>query len=148
MSMHSLTKSAIFVAVGLATQVKGTQQISEILGLTASHPAIGWGLVVGVLAIAGAPPFGIFLSEFLLVTSTFASDPLLALPLIAGIVIAFGALILRLQSLAFGPPTGSVEPVATSTFPLMLHMIIVLIAGVWLPEPLVNWFQAIAKLLG
>ena len=106
MSMHSLTKSAIFVAVGLATQVKGTQQISEIRGLTSSHPAIGWGLVVGVLAIAGLPPFGIFLSEFLLVTSTFASNPLLALPLVAGIVIAFGALILRLQSLAFGPPAG------------------------------------------
>ncbi|GEO36294.1 hydrogenase-4 component F [Skermanella aerolata] len=148
MSMHSLTKSAIFVAVGLATQVKGTQQISEIRGLTTSHPAIGWGLVVGVLAIAGAPPFGIFLSEFLLVTSTFASNPLLALPLIAGIVIAFGALILRLQSLAFGAPSGSVEPVATSTFPLVLHMIIVLVAGVWLPEPLVAWFQSIARLLG
>ncbi len=44
MSMHSLTKSAIFVAVGLATQIKGTQQISEIRGLTSSHPAIGWGL--------------------------------------------------------------------------------------------------------
>ena len=64
------------------------------------------------------------------------------------LVIAFGALILRLQSLAFGAPTGSVEPVATSTFPLVLHMIIVLIAGVWLPEPLVEWFQSIAKLLG
>ena len=45
MSMHSLTKSAIFVAVGLATQVKGTQQISQIRGRTTSHPAIGWGLV-------------------------------------------------------------------------------------------------------
>jgi hydrogenase-4 component F len=148
MSMHSLTKSAIFIAVGLATQIKGTQQISEIRGLTSSHPAIGWGLLVGVLAIAGLPPFGIFLSEFLLVTSTFASSPLLALLLVAGIVIAFGALILRLQSLVFGPPAGPNEPVSASTFPLVLHMIIVLIAGVWLPEPLVDWFHAIAKLLG
>jgi hydrogenase-4 component F len=148
MSMHSLTKSAIFVAVGLATQIKGTQQISEIRGLTSSHPAIGWGLVVGVLAIAGLPPFGIFLSEFLLVTSTFASNPFLALPLILGIVVALGALILRLQSLAFGPPVGASEPVSASTFPLALHMIIVLIAGVWLPEPLVEWFRVIARLLG
>jgi hydrogenase-4 component F len=82
------------------------------------------------------------------VTSTFARDPFLALPLVVGIVVAFGALILRLQSLAFGPPTGSGEPVAASTFPLVLHMIIVLIAGVWLPEPLVEWFQTIARLLG
>ena len=91
-------------------QIKGTQQISEIRGLTSSHPAIGWGLVVGVLAIAGLPPFGIFLSEFLLVTSTFARDPFLALPLVLGIVVAFGALILRLQRLAFGPGGGD-EPV-------------------------------------
>ena len=53
-----------------------------------------------------------------------------------------------LQSLAFGPSTGAGEPVAASTFPLVLHMIIVLIAGVWLPEPLVEWFQSIAKLIG
>nr|WP_246149312.1 hydrogenase 4 subunit F [Skermanella pratensis] len=148
MTMHSLTKSAIFVAVGLATQVKGTQQIAEIRGLTASHPVIGWGLVAGVLAIAGLPPFGIFLSEFLLVTTVFAREPLLALPLVLGIVVAFGALVLRLQSLAFGEPSGSMAPAASSAFPMALHLVLVLVAGIWLPEPLVEWFQAVALLLG
>ena len=47
-------------------------------GLTASHPLLGWSLVAGVVAIAGLPPFGVFTSEFLVVTSTFAREPVLA----------------------------------------------------------------------
>ncbi len=73
MVLHSLTKSAIFFGVGHVAQVKGTQQIADIGGLTVSHPWLGWGLVIGVVAIAGLPPFGIFMSEFLIVTSTFGA---------------------------------------------------------------------------
>ncbi len=63
MVMHSLTKSGIFFAVGHITQVKGTQKIADIRGLTASHPILGWGLVLGVVAIAGLPPLGIFIER-------------------------------------------------------------------------------------
>src|SRR5688572_21432786 len=97
MVMHSLTKSAIFFAVGHIAQIKGTQKMAEIGGLTESHPWLGWGLVVGVVAIAGLPPHGIFMSEFLLVSSTFARQPLLALVLVFGLLVAFGALLLRLN---------------------------------------------------
>ena len=72
MTMHSLTKSAIFFAVGHVAQVKGTQKIADMGGLTVTQPVLGWGLVLGVVAIAGLPPLGIFMSEFLLVSSTFA----------------------------------------------------------------------------
>ncbi len=92
MVMHSLTKSAIFYAVGHISQIKGTQRINRIRGLTVTHPALGWGLVVGVVAIAGLPPLGIFMSEFLVVSSTFARQPLLAIVLVFGILLAFGAL--------------------------------------------------------
>jgi len=50
MTMHSLTKSAIFFAVGQIAQVKKTQNIDDIRGLTVSHPVLGWGLVLGVVA--------------------------------------------------------------------------------------------------
>src|SRR4029077_1232650 len=107
MTMHSLTKSAIFFAVGHIAQAKGTQKLADLRGLTVTHPLLGWGLVAGVLAIAGMPPFGIFMSEFLVVSSTFARMPLLAIPLVLGLLVAFAALLLRLHSLAFGEPTGA-----------------------------------------
>ncbi|WP_234053115.1 MULTISPECIES: hydrogenase 4 subunit F [unclassified Xanthobacter] len=151
MVMHSLTKSAIFFAVGHVAQVKGTQKLSEIRGLTTSHPALGWALVIGVLAIAGLPPGGVFMSEFLLVTSTFAKPfplMLLALPLVAGLLIAFGALVLKLSGIAFGEPTPGTAPVKASYGPLVVHLALVLAAGLYLPAPLVAWFQHVAKLLG
>ena len=148
MTMHSLTKSAIFFAVGQVAQVKGTQRLAEIRGLTQSHPMLGWSLVVGVAAIAGLPPLGIFMSEFLIVSSTFAREPLLAIPLVFGLLVAFGALISKLTDVAFGPPTGSAAPVEASYLPMVAHLALVLVAGLWLPQPLVTWFQHVARMLG
>jgi hydrogenase-4 component F len=148
MSMHSLTKSAIFFSVGHISQAKGTQRIADIRGLTESHPVLGWGLVIGIVAIAGLPPFGIFMSEFLVVSSTFARQPLLAIPLVLGILIALGALFLRLGSMAFGAPRGSAEPIKASYVPMLAHFLIVLLAGFWLPAPIVDWFRHVAGMLG
>ncbi|MCC6468154.1 MAG: hydrogenase 4 subunit F [Alphaproteobacteria bacterium] len=148
MAMHSLTKSAIFFAVGHVAQAKGTQKIAEIRGLTESHPILGWGLVMGVVAIAGMPPLGIFMSEFLVVSSTFARAPLLAVPLVLALLVGCGALFLRLHSVAFGPPVGHSEPVGASYAPMFAHLILVLVAGIYLPGPLVHWFQNVAQLLG
>ena len=148
MAMHSLTKSAIFFAVGHIAQVKGTQKIAEIRGLTASHPLLGWGLVVGVVAICGMPPLGVFMSEFLVVSSTFARQPWLAIPLVLGLLIAFGALLMRLTSMAFGEPSESKGEVQASFAPLFVHLGLVLIAGLYLPPYLVAWFKTVAGLLG
>jgi hydrogenase-4 component F len=147
MTMHSLTKSAIFFTVGHIAQAKGTQQIADIRGLTVSHPALGWSLVLGVLAIAGAPPLGIFTSEFLVVSSTFARAPWLALLLVFGLLVAFGALILRLQGMAFGEPSPGDRQTTASTLPIAAHFGLVLLAGLYLPPPLVAWFQHVATML-
>ena len=148
MVMHSLTKSAIFYAVGHVAQIKGTQNISEIRGLTESHPGLGWGLLIGVIAIAGMPPLGIFMSEFLIVSSAFAAQPLLAIPLVFGLLIAFGALLLRVTGIAFGKPAGNAAPAQGSYLPMYAHLALVFGAGLYLPAPLVGWFQHIAGILG
>jgi hydrogenase-4 component F len=147
MAMHSLTKSAIFYTVGQVAQVKGTQQIADIRGLTVTQPLLGWSLVFGVFAIVGLPPMGVFMSEFLIVSSTFERAPWLALLLGFGLLIALGALVLRLQGMAFGVPIGSRAPAKASALPIVAHFTLVLIAGVYLPPPIVTWFQHVARLL-
>jgi hydrogenase-4 component F len=148
MTMHSLTKSAIFFSVGHVAQVKGSQRIADMGGLTESHPLLGWALVAGVVAIAGLPPFGVFTSEFLVVSSTFVREPLLAVLLVLGLLVALGGLLLRLSSVAFGPVRGPVGPAHASFVPVFAHLALVLVAGVYLPAPLVAWFQHVAVLLG
>jgi hydrogenase-4 component F len=148
MTMHSLTKSAIFFAVGHISQVKGTQKIADIRGLTETHPVLGWGLVLGVVAIAGMPPLGVFMSEFLVVSSTFAREPLLAVILVFGLLIAFGALLLRTHGIAFGEAHGPTAPAQASYVPMFAHLGLVAMAGIYIPAPIVQWFTLVAKLLG
>jgi hydrogenase-4 component F len=148
MTMHSLTKSAIFYNVGHIAQVKGSQKIVDIRGLTVTHPVLGWSLVVGVFAIAGLPPFGIFTSEFLVISSTFARQPLLAIPLVFGIIVAFGALLQKLHGLAFGEPSPGAAPAQASYLPMFAHFGLVLAAGIYFPPLITVWFQHVARLLG
>lgn len=148
MSMHSLTKSAIFFAVGHIAQAKGTQQISKVSGLSMTHPVLALGFALGVIAIAGLPPFGVFMSEFLLISAAIARRPLLTLVFVAGLVIGLAALLLRLHDLIFGAPTKKADPVQASYIPLFLHLVLVLIAGLWLPEAVVGWFRGVAAALG
>ena len=148
MTMHSLTKSGIFFAVGHVAQAKGTQRIADIGGLTETHPWLGWSLVAGVIAIAGLPPLGVFMSEFLMVSSTFAREPLLAVLLVFGLLVAFGALVLRLNGIAFGEPRGQNHPVKASYVPQFAHLALVLAAGLYLPPQFVAWFQHVSQLLG
>jgi hydrogenase-4 component F len=148
MTMHSLTKSAIFFAVGHIAQVKGTQKIADMGGLTVTHPVLGWGLVLGVVAIAGLPPLGIFMSEFLVVSSTFARQPWLAAILVLGILIALGGLFMRLNTIAFGEPRGPTAPAQASYVPMFAHLAIVFVAGLYMPPALVLGFENVARLLG
>ena len=148
MTMHSLTKSAIFFAVGHIAQVKGTQKIADMGGLTVTNPVLGWGLVLGVVAIAGLPPLGIFMSEFLVVSSTFAREPWLAIILVLGILVALGGLFLRLNAIAFGAPRGQTAKAQASYVPMFAHLALVFMAGIYLPAPLVKGFENVARLLG
>ncbi len=148
MTYHSLTKSAIFFSVGHIAQIKGTQRMADIRGLTVSHPVLGWGLVLGVITIVGLPPTGIFMTEFLIITSTFARQPVLAVALGLGLLVALGALLQRLNGLAFGEPLGKDAPSQASFVPMFAHLALVVAAGIWLPPALVAWFQHVASLLG
>ena len=91
---------------------------------------------------------GIFMTEFLIVTSTFARQPVLAVALALGLLVGLGALLLRLNGLAFGEPRGPQGPVEASFVPMFAHLGLVLAAGIYLPPALVTWFQHVASLLG
>ncbi len=109
---------------------------------------LGWGLVLGVVAIAGLPPLGIFMSEFLVVSSTFAREPWLVLILVFGVLLGLGGLFLRLNGIVFGEPHGATAPAQASYVPMFAHLAIVFMAGIYLPPALVTGFENVARLLG
>ncbi len=134
--------------MGHVAQAKGTQQLADIRGLSVTNPGLAAGLAFGVIAISGLPPFGAFMSEFLILSSTFAREPLLALAAAFGLLVALGALLLRLQNVLFGEPSEPNHEVTASALPWIVHLSLVLIAGLYLPAALIAWFQTAAELLG
>ena len=149
MIVHSLTKSAIFITVGHASHVAGTQTMSQIRGLISTQPFVGWGLLIGTCAIAGFPPFGVFTSEFLLFTATMKSYPWLVLPLILGLSIAFAGLFRNLQPMVFGEVPVGQQPVAANMWPVAVHLAVVLWLGISMPTVLAEWLnQATIMIVG
>jgi hydrogenase-4 component F len=65
-----------------------------------------------------------------------------------GLLVGFGALFLRLNSVAFGEPRGTTAQAKASYVPMFAHLALVFVAGIYLPPALVTWFQNVAKLLG
>ena len=87
------------------------------------------------------------MSEFLVLSSTFSHSPVLTIILATGLLLAFGAMLMRMQDVLFGEPSGTYHPVTASYVPLFAHLSLVLTAGLFLPKPLLHWFQQTAALL-
>ena len=149
MTVHSLTKSAIFFSVGHATQKAGTQQIDGIRGLITVSPMIGWALALGTLAILGMPPFGVFASEFLILTTAMREQPW-ATPLLLRRI---GHRVRRrvLQGAADGVRRDDacsgcrIDP---RSVPVFVHLALVLMLGLWIPPYLADWYRQAARLIG
>lgn len=147
MTLHSLIKSAIFVTVGHASHIAGTQLIEKIRGLIRTQPGVGWGLLLGTAAIAGFPPFGLFVSEFLLLIATMQSWPWLSLTLLSGLVIAFAGLFRTIQPMVYGSQPEAQLPVRANMLPVYLHLLLALWLGLAIPDVLAQWFDQATRLI-
>ena len=148
MTAHSLIKSAIFFAVGHAAQVAGTQVMDDIRGLVRASPTIGWGLMLGSLAILGMPPFGVFASEFLILTTAMREVPWATPLLLLALGVAFAAVFGKVQPMVFGE--GKLEPLAhpPALIPVFVHVALGLMLGLYVPPFLAQWYREAARMVG
>ena len=148
MTVHSLIKSAIFFAVGHAAQKAGTQIMDEIRGLIKVSPMVGWGLMLGSLAILGMPPFGVFASEFLILTTAMREQPWATPFLLLALGVAFASVFSRVLAMVFGET--SVRPLAhpPAVVPVFVHLGLGLMLGLYIPPYLDAWYRQAARMLG
>ena len=147
MTVHSLVKSAIFFTVGHAAQKAGTQVMDDIRGLIRVNPVVGWGLMIGSLAILGMPPFGVFASEFLILTTAMREFPWTAPLLLLALAVAFAAVLAKVQPMVFGET--NVKPLAhpPAIVPVFVHLGLALLLGLYIPPYLRDWYQQAAALV-
>ena len=148
MTVHSLTKSSIFFTAGHASQTAGTQQMDGIRGLVGISPTIGWGLMLGSLAILGMPPFGVFASEFLILTTAMREHPWATPFLLIALGVAFAGIFMKVQPMVFGESDAPKLPHSPALVPVFVHLAMVLVLGLYIPPALAEWFRAAARLIG
>ena len=148
MTVHSLVKSAIFFAVGHATQIAGTQLMERIRGLLRISPRVGWGMMLGTLAILGMPPFGVFASEFLIVTTAMREQPWATPFLLLALGLAFATVFHRVQPMVFGETKLKRLSHPPALLPVFVHLGLGLMLGLYIPPYLVGWYRQAAGMLG
>jgi hydrogenase-4 component F len=144
---HSLVKVALFLLSGGILQAYGTKALSKIRGLLAISPVWGVALIAATFAIAGSPPFGTFISEWLLLRDTFtAGQPLAAALVILGLTVAFVALMSHVTPMLFGVKAQTLvrKPAAAwGAVPAAL-LIATLATGLALAPPVMSFLGALA----
>jgi hydrogenase-4 component F len=149
---HSLAKTLLFVAAGALGQRYGTLRLSRLRGAFEVAPVPALGLVIGTLAITGAPPFAPFASEFGIAQAGFAGRPAAlagAVVLLGGSVLVFGGMLFHVLSVVLRTAPRRLHaasfPFAAGFVGLPLGALLVM--GIWLPPPLRDAFIAVARVL-
>jgi hydrogenase-4 component F len=144
---HSIAKVAFFLLAGLVLQIYGTRVLSRLSGILRTAPALGLALLVASFAIAGAPPFGTFISEWLLLRDTLGTGyGLAAAVVIAGLAAAFVAITTHTGRIVLGHGAASTAPVAATKL-IMIPAVLLgcsLLLGVMITPQV---WQALASLI-
>jgi hydrogenase-4 component F len=152
MTGHAIAKSFCFFAAGAITMTFGTQEIGSVRGLVRFAPLSAVALAAGAFAIVGAPPFAVFISEFLILKAGLASGQYLTIAVLAFfIVIAFCAVMFHVNRMVFGAPYGKAEIPAlplSCKATLALAAVPLVAIGIYVPPPLQDLLRAAAAAMG
>ncbi|HEX9778673.1 MAG TPA: proton-conducting transporter membrane subunit, partial [Geopsychrobacteraceae bacterium] len=148
---NALTKGCLFLSAGNIHRAFASKRITDVRGAISRLPFSGGLFLAGFLAITGSPPFGLFISEFTILRGIFASGQswigLLMLLLLGMVFIGMGATVLTATQ---GEPvtldTAFKDNLLLVASPLVF-LLLVLLLGVYLPEPLQTALQEAANLL-
>ncbi len=148
---HTAAKSMMFLLSGRILGRYRTADIREVSGLLRTMPVTGGLFAAGALALVGLPPGGLFLSKLALLRAGFATGHgwLMALVL-ALLAVAFVAVVAQLNRMLYGAartdlPAGETERWAL--VPLAVCVLVLLVLGLVLPDPLEILLQDIVTMV-
>jgi hydrogenase-4 component F len=151
---NGLAKGMLFLAVGNVVLVTGTSAADEIRGLLRRVPASGILLVIGLFAVTGSPPFGMFISEFTIIKAAVGEHhPWIAALVVALLAIIFVGIAAMILEMVYAPEVAGAAPHANEerrwlvVAPAALA-VLVLLLGLYMPRPLTDALASAATVLG
>jgi len=147
---HAMTKPLMFFGAGNVLLKYGTKEIDKVSGVVRSMPLTGTMLLLGGLAITGSPPFGIFVSEFMVLAAGFSHGNIIATVLVLlFIIMIFAGFFNHISRMALGTPNPDVKgEVSRWTLGAMvLLMVFVLVPGLYIPPQLYEMIMKVVEVL-
>ncbi len=137
---HAIAKPLMFFASGTVSQKYETKVMSKVKGIIKVMPVTGALFLIGGFSLVGMPPFNIFLSEFLVLSSGFQSGQFLAVSIvIAFLVVTFAVFLRHLIKMIFGSPTTEMkkdEMGKLAIIPMAILGSLVIVFGFYIPNQL------------
>src|SRR5216683_3878871 len=151
MTFHSITQPLLFFCAGNVQQQLKTDLFREAKGgLIHSMPLTGAAFLMVTLAVTGAPPFSLFLSEFTILRAGFSRGYLvLAILFITFLVAIFSGFLIHIANLVLGPDPG-LPPAETCRWKkssLLGLATVIIVLGFWIPAPLFSLIQNAADIV-
>ena len=154
---HAIAKAVLFLTSGQFVLGYKTREISEVRGALGALPFAGGVLVLASLAVAGTPPFGVFLSELTIVRAGFEKSPVLAGVFLVFLAVGFIGLIGSALAMATGTAPSALpapsEPYPSRTGRLLAGVPIVgglgllVVLGLFVPSGLGELLMHAAKVV-
>ena len=147
---HAMTKPLMFFGAGNVLLKYGTKEIDMVSGVVRSMPLTGTMLLLGGLAITGAPPFGIFISEFMVLAAGFYHGNIIStVLLLLFIIMIFGGFFSHISRMALSTPDYNVKGEVSrwTLVAMVLLMVFVLVPGLYIPPQLYEMILRVVEVL-
>jgi hydrogenase-4 component F len=139
---HALVKSFMFFVGGNISIKYHTKSMEDIKGVVGIMPLTGAGLLLGSLALAGLPPFNLFMSEIAILSAGFASGKiLLSCVFLLCLVVIFAGILKHTTAMAFNPPPQGLERGEVGRWAVLACLLLIVpivLLGVYIPSFLDN----------
>ncbi|MFA5239563.1 MAG: proton-conducting transporter membrane subunit [Phycisphaerae bacterium] len=151
---HSLTKAMLFLAAGNILAVYKTKKTKKVSGVLAVMPFTGILWIAGFFAITGIPPFGIFLSEFMIVKSMLEQGKIgIAIAFLAILPLIFIGMAIAFLNMAHGRKNDEMQingnsDTAVTVLPPLALLVLTLVLGIYIPPVINRLLHDVAVIMG
>ncbi len=148
MLYHALIKSMLFLLAGNIFLCYSSTKLKNVRGVLTALPLSGPLFFVGILILAGLPPFALFTTKFLILSAAIQFSPWLAVALLGALSIMFFGLLRFVTALMYGSVSEGIERGESSfltQLPAVLILVTLLVLSWHLPEPLSALLESIRQ---
>ncbi len=148
---HAVTKALMFFSAGNAVKAYKGNNMNQMQGLLKAMPFTGTAMFLGLFALAGMPPFSIFVSKLLILVSAFQGRYfLLAALTLLFIALAFAGLLYHVSKVVLGNTPKEMHTVKeplSSKLSLIFLGVFILGLGLNIPKEFLSLLAGCQKLI-